>query len=692
MSTGEPKGRIRHLAAQVRYGPGEPPRWDWPAWARATGALVAVSGGFHPAWEGAVRDHARTRGLPLLSVRVSAREALLGPLWQDGPLAPCPGCAEVRARLVADHPLFDDWEAPGGTARGVAPTLRTVLAAVCGSLAASPLAEGDLVAVGDAGVRRHRIHRSADCPVCGRTPLPARSRDRGSGAQDPAGTRPATGHGQPERPPAPGPWHLAPRPTTEALPLREGTALPLRRAALREQLMDRRFGPVTALYTDGRAPFAITGAALGGARFPGWGRASAQGPAGAVAVLEAYERLAGYPHHVPLVRDASFDDLRREHPSLALEPARLGLPTARQLASPLSRLRPWTPGTRLDWAWAHRLGGAGEPVLVPAEVAFWQYAYPVSEDPREAARERRALRWVARRPEHGGRVPVGRRACFQDSSSGCALGASGEEAVLHSLFELAERDAFLLAWHRRRPLPELRRGELRAADPEIRHLLDLVESRGFAAHLLVTTSDLALPSVWALLVNRDPAAVPATFSAGGCGPDPVAAVRAALWEVAQLATADADWDRAGTEPMLEDPWLMDTLADHHRLYTLPETRDRVCEVLGGPRLSLAEAFPDWPHRIVTEAGGDVTGTLRYVAQLFTDAGLDEIVVVDQTTRDHRDLGLVAARAVVPGLVPMCFGHAQQRLLGLERLTLGLTLPDGRPVTADDLPLDPHPFP
>jgi ribosomal protein S12 methylthiotransferase accessory factor len=141
--------------------------------------------------------------------------------------------------------------------------------------------------------------------------------------------------------------------------------------------------------------------------------------------------------------------------------------------------------------------------------------------------------------------------------------------------------------------------------------------------------------------------------------------------------------------MLDDPWLVDQLDDHIRLHALPEKRDRVTAVLGGPETTLAEAFPGWPDRLRRASGGRVRGALEYVAGLYRDAGLERIVLVDQSTREHTDLGLAVVKAVVPGIVPMCFGHAQQRLAGLERLSAALA---GTPGAGRDIPYDPHPFP
>lgn len=179
------------------------------------------------------------------------------------------------------------------------------------------------------------------------------------------------------------------------------------------------------------------------------------------------------------------------------------------------------------------------------------------------------------------------RKYFHDSSSGCAAGASLEEAALHSLLELAERDAFLLSWHRRTPLPRITNESI--ADPENRSLIDLIQTRGFDVHVLVARQDIDLPIVWVLVVNRrNP--FPATYSSGGSGANPDTAIRGALREVAQLVTNKVQWNREEAEGMLDDPWKLVELEQHPQLYTLPEKLSRVTEVLGGPEITLREAF------------------------------------------------------------------------------------------------------
>ncbi|GAB2956841.1 TOMM precursor leader peptide-binding protein [Streptomyces pseudoechinosporeus] len=630
----------------VRPGPALPTtaHGDWlPALAplaRATGAAVSVNLGWDLTWERAHIDAAD--GGPHLSVRVYDDEVMVGPLWVPGTDSGCAACAEVRERTVLDHPLVGDLTQATRVPAAPAPLLPELLRTALEHLADHPLAPGEAYSVAVRGTRRHRIARSFHCPVCG----PA-AQDLVSGTEPPA-PRPLRSH-----PAAPGD---ATRTAASRL------VVP---GFLRDRLLDDRFGPVRAILRESHAPFAMSMAVVADAPAMGHGRARTFEETEPVAILEAYERLGGYPYDIPLVTHRSY----REVAGHAVDPGTLGRYTAEQLAHPTSRATPFTADTSMDWAWGHDLAD-GSPLLVPADHAFYQYEYAFRRD-RRAARVAGA---------------ANRRHYFFDCSSGCAVGANYEEAALHSLFELAERDAFLTSWYRAAPLPHIPVSTL--TDPTSRAMIELIRSRGFDVHLLVATRDIALPVVWVIAVNeKNP--FPATFSSAGSGADPQSAIRGALREVAQLVTNPVDWTREQVEPMVENPWLVEELEDHVRFSSLPETRDRALAGLGGPPVTLEEAFPDWPGRLERAAGGDVRGALQYIASLFADAGLDRIVVVDQTSREHADAGIAVARAVVPGIVPMCFGHAQQRLDGLPRLQAALR---GTDQEHRAIPYDPHPFP
>ncbi|MEV8512071.1 TOMM precursor leader peptide-binding protein [Dactylosporangium sp. NPDC051484] len=628
-----------------QFAPGVAPQWHdalAPLLA-ATPAAVSVAFGWDLDWERTQWQRSADAGRDHLSVRIQDDEVFVGPLWRPGTDAGCATCAESRERSVHRHPLQARMELARRQRATGNPLLPALLAAVAAHLAEHPLAAGELYAIGADSVLRHRIPRSFLCPVCAPTFRPdVRWR------------------------PDPLPWRSR-QASAEPTRADSGAAL-LVPGALRRRLVDDRYGPVQAIMRESGSPFAMSMAVS--ADVPAWGhgRAATLRETEPVAVIELYERLAGFPFDSPVLMDLAYTDIA----DMALDPRTLGQHTDEQLNHPTALALPFDERTRMDWVWAHD-AATGEPRLVPAEAGFYLYEYRYKLNRREA----RNARDVDRRDN---------RKHFHDSSSGCAAGSCLEEAALHSLLELAERDAFLLSWHRQQPLPRIDPASI--TDPDSRALIDLLDTRGFDTYVFVATQDIDLPIVWAMALNRA-GVFPAAYSSGGSSVDPAGAIRSALREVAQLATDPIEPDTYDKDAMLADPYHVEELVHHAWLYTHPETLERTTRVLGGPVVTVEEAWPDWPGRLLRAAGGDVRTTFDFLRARFADAGLDRILVVDQSTREHRDAGIAVAKAVVPGILPMCFGHAQQRLKNQWRLERALT---GTPADGAALPYDPHPFP
>ena len=79
--------------------------------------------------------------------------------------------------------------------------------------------------------------------------------------------------------------------------------------------------------------------------------------------------------------------------------------------------------------------------------------------------------------------------------------------------------------------------------------------------------------------------------------------------------------------------------------------------------------------------------------MFRRLNLD-VIVVDQTTPEMIRNGLYCVKVLIPGMLPMTFGHHLTRVTGLERvlrvpMELGYTK---QPLTLEQLNPYPHPFP
>ncbi|MFF2950570.1 TOMM precursor leader peptide-binding protein [Kitasatospora sp. NPDC057965] len=437
---------------------------------------------------------------------------------------------------------------------------------------------------------------------------------------------------------------------------------------LRAELHDERFGPVRRLYRTEDSAFALTSALVTDGRAEedgGYGRSTDFRSSERVALFEGVERLAGMR---PLGRRtalrASYAELvAARGPEAVLDPVRLGLPDPGD--HPDRTTVPFTPELELDWVhgWSltHR-----RPVAVPEHLVYW--------DPPDRDRPRVA----------------------HESSNGCGLGNSPEEAALYGLFEIAERDAFLMAWYARTPLPAV---TVPLDDPETADLADRAELLGYRLTLLDATNDLGVPAVLALCRYRGthPDA-PRVFLAAGAHHDPRTAIRSAVAEVVtnvqdeprRPTTDGSARDRRRLRAMLERPELVVVLDDHVGLNTLPEAQPRLDFLFTGPPpVPWQERWPGAPEPV-----GDLTALLDRTVGRLAGEGL-EVVVVRQDEPGVRDrLGLYCAKVIVPGTLPMTFGEANRRTHGLPRLLevphrLGRT---PRPLRHEDLPLHPHPFP
>ncbi|MGW5927750.1 TOMM precursor leader peptide-binding protein [Streptomyces anulatus] len=605
-------------------------------------AVVALDE-WTPDQANALSAHAWRTGATLLPVRVDGSTALIGPLLHRDASA-CLGCAETeRLATIGGRTPRDQGDlCLGGVA---APTALPLLA----TLAADALAglwDGTLWAVrtDDGTCSTHRARpRRGGCPTCG--PLPE---------DTPKGAR----------------FVPAPRLLPDPHRLRQdnpATTL----TGLHTALHDRRLGPVAHVIRRENYPLALAHAEVVAdweQRDGGYGRALTFADAERVALFEAVERMTGMsPRGKRTAVRASYAELG---PERALDPALFGSyePHLEKLAE--FRLARFTPDTTTDWVYGWSMG-RGRALAVPEQMAYWGL-----------------------HPSPSGSGPA---KFVLESSNGCGLGNSLEEAVLYGLLEVAERDAFLMAWYARTPLTRVAPPD---EDPLVGHAIDQLDALGYDLLLFDASNDFGVPVVVSLVLCRNAeSSAPQAFFAAGAHPDPREAIRSAVVEAIvnlelaaeQAQSSPGTYDRKRLRQMLDAPQLVASIDDHTGLYTLPEARPRFEFLLedGAPPSPWHEIWPGRPKPVP-----DLGVLLTELADHVVRAGMD-VVVVDQTDPVIRnDLGLYAAKVLVPGALPLTFGHVHRRTRGLPRLLdvpwrLG-RLPS-RP-RYDDLELDPHPFP
>ncbi|MFJ6486406.1 TOMM precursor leader peptide-binding protein [Streptomyces sp. NPDC091682] len=598
--------------------------------------------------------HALYRPVALVPVRYDGPLAVIGPVLRPGAAA-CLVCTEYQRLTTAGGRV--PWQTPKLTLAGVpSPALTPATLALVQDLLDHPDPDPDPDLAPDSGPdadtavvhivhqgrgtwTTHHVRPIGGCHVC--RPLP-------SDTQTPLRPLPC------EPRPMPDPAVLrGPNPRTTG-------------AALRAALHDERFGPVRLLRRSEDSASSLTSALVTDGRSVddgGHGRARSFPDSERIALFEAVERYAGMrPTGRRTDLLASFAELG---PGRALDPARLGLPDPTHHGHPASPTVPYTPDLPLHWVHGWSLTHQ-RPIAVPEHVAYWDVPGP--DRPR----------------------------VVYESSNGCGLGNSPEEAALYGLFEVAERDAFLMAWYATTPLHRIHPP---ADDTDTLLLADRAAAAGYRLLLLDATNDFAVPAVLAVCryEGGHPDA-PRMFLAAGAHHDPRAAISSAVAEVVtnvleapHRSSADkGPRDPQRLRPMLEHPELVLALDDHVGLSTLPEAAPRL-EFLftDTPTATVDEAWPGAPQPVP-----DLSDLLTRSVGRLARAGL-EVIAVDQTEPGLREqFGLHCVKVIVPGALPMTFGHVNRRTLGLPRLLevphrLGRT---GRPAHHGELPLHPHPFP
>ncbi|MEV4252312.1 TOMM precursor leader peptide-binding protein [Spirillospora sp. NPDC049652] len=384
----------------------------------------------------------------------------------------------------------------------------------------------------------------------------------------------------------------------------------------------------------------------------GYGRALDATSARRLATTEALERYAGTRPRGRLPVQARYADVA-EH---AVDPRTLGLYPDAWYDQPDFGFTRFGPHREMGWVWGYSFR-TERPVLVPEGFAYYG-------------------------------VPRGRSLAYE-CSNGAALGGCLAEAIFHGLLEVAERDAFLITWYGRLPAPRIDIDT--AADPRIPLLAAMArQDAGYELTAFAMPMEQRVPAVWAMAVDAvGGPGRPHTLCAASAHPDPEQALGNAVHElIPSLAFLGDFYDERAAAALLADGDLVREMEDHRQLYCHPGASRRLRFLpADAPGRPLAELFDQWPSY------GDLADDLDELAGRFLATGLD-VVAVDVTCPQLEAGGLAAAKVLVPGSVPMTFGHRHRRVHGLRRL---LTVPRllgyrDRDLRPEELNPHPHPFP
>ncbi|MBE1446780.1 TOMM precursor leader peptide-binding protein [Paenibacillus sp. OAS669] len=606
------------------------------------GLALVLSDAWHPLLHREAEEVFRSLGIPWLRGFVAFGEGAIGPLVRPG-LTGCSQCADTR-HLMAGRDRKEMWMLEQRlTEHGGVP--HDAWASRTGLLQMAHLILKECRAVLEGGRSRleermlfldmkslrassHFFLPDPLCPVCSQLP-----EDTPAGAQ----------------------ITLQPSPKVDRASFRSKSLKDLA-GVLVQDYLDIKTGFLNGKMMDFVSPFADVSVNL-----PLFdhdevtaGRTHSYASSELTAIMEGLERYCGMePRGKRLVIRDSYRNLADS----ALHPAAAGLYATEQYERPHFPFKPFHPDDPIDWVWGYSFGRQS-PILVPLQLAYYT-------------------------------SPCGQGFVYE-TSNGCALGGSLEEAIFYGIMEVVERDSFLLTWYARLPLPRL--DPFSAGDSELELMLHRLKAvAGFDVLLYNATMENGIPSVWALAKNTKPNGLN-LICAAGAHPDPVRAAKSSVHELSgMMLTLNGKFEenREQYARMLHDPSLVRGMEDHSMLYSLREAEERLHFLLAGdrPLRSFEEEFKRPPEH------PDLTDDLKDVLQAFRRLQLD-VIVVDQTTPELKLNDLHCVKVLIPGMLPMTFGHHLVRLTGLDRVLkvpqqLGYTK---RPLLPEELNPYPHPFP
>lgn len=303
----------------------------------------------------------------------------------------------------------------------------------------------------------------------------------------------------------------------------------------------------------------------------------------------------------------------------------------------------------LYWIEGERLSD-GSRTWLPAQLVFWNYLH---KDEKMLARV---------------------------TTSGCAGHFSREEAILSALFELIQRDGFLVYWLN--GLAPDRLDPSSSTDPDVRHMLTYLERYRMEPVFLNTTSDIGVPSITSVLIDRHSPDGPVISVGGGTGFDPAKALVQAAIEAILVNSYVTARDRF-TLPKEYRPFLDENIARKERLtmWRGDEMLDTLSFFLSGTTVPLSDTFPETDP-------SDPRDQLQRVTSALTRLDY-EIYLYEVKDPVLSTLGFHVVRAIVPQLVPL-YLREYAAPLGAPRLR---SVPQKlrRAASAEPTPW-PHPFP
>lgn len=281
-----------------------------------------------------------------------------------------------------------------------------------------------------------------------------------------------------------------------------------------------------------------------------------------------------------------------------------------------------------------------------------------------------------------------------DSSNGIALGSNEIEASIGGLFEVIERDSFLVHWYSKSS-PLRVEGIENIGNKNINLMIAYLQSIGYKVHIFDVTLESEVPSFWVLLELEDKEADEdriALYTTAGTNINPEEAIESALVEASTSIRSFIGYQKLiykGVKPtdFMEDYRKIKKLEDHLYLYSSPKMR-------------FAFDFAIHTKRII-DANELIKKRSTYLNKFSSQRELfdkiinkltphHEVYQANLSSRTLKILGFNCVKILIPTMQNIGFGYLYQNI-NQERIQQAVQLNnlDGE---TEVMNREPHPFP
>jgi len=362
-------------------------------------------------------------------------------------------------------------------------------------------------------------------------------------------------------------------------------------------------------------------------------------------VSEALERYCSGFYDDRDLLYSSFKDIKNQ----AVQPEKFALFSSKQYRDENFPFSPFTDVKKINWVKGFSLISERE-IMIPAQMVFLPYRYREDET-------------IISYP----------------TSTGLSCRSSLEEAILYGLYEVIERDGFILFWMLRPDVSKLRIDSLS-------RLKELFEERynlpNWKHYICDITSDISIPIFFTLSLGEMDFGTAVCVGASS-NLSSLKAVSKSLLESAQ-ATSFLLY-KLGEEKKIykEDFSDVGDFDDHGEFYTrMPEYQFVFDFITDSNNFIVEEDLKE----LSTES---IIGNLKVILNILKAKEMD-VIIIDLTTQDVRDEGFYVVKVIVPELIPL-HGNHNFPFKGSKRL---VEVPKkwGKNLRREELNPFPHPFP